>query len=78
MATRMLDSYAPVNVGDVVKGYDGGVILYQHPTRKHQSFAVQYGKQLDESLTYAEACAKLGQAILHHLSCEGLVDNERD
>ena len=76
---RMLETSAPITgVGDLVRGFYGGICLYQHPTRKSQGFAVQYGHQLDERLTYAEACAKLGEAILHHLSCEGLVDNERD
>lgn len=79
MTRRMLDSAMPVvGVGDIAKGFDGGIRLYQHPTRKHRGFAVQYGHQLDEMLTYGEACVFLGQAILHHLSCEGLVDNGRD
>lgn len=41
-------------------------------------FRVTYGLQVDSFLTYAEACAKLGQAILHHACCEGLADNSGD
>lgn len=79
MTRRMLDTNNPAwSTGNVVKGYDGGILLMQHPRNSRRSFAVQYGKQLDEHLTYGEACVFLGQAIMHHLSCEGLVDNERD
>lgn len=55
-----------------------GVSLWQHKTRKNSSFAVQYGCQIDVRLTYSEACAKLGQALLHAAACDSLIDNERD
>jgi hypothetical protein len=38
-------------------------------------FAVTYGKQVDSDLTYAQACTKLGQALMHWLSCADKVDN---
>lgn len=34
-------------------------------------YAVQYGKQLDEGLTYEKAAAKIGEAVMHALQCEG-------
>lgn len=37
-------------------------------------FTVQYGKQIERNLPYATAAAKLGEAILHALTCEGLMD----
>lgn len=82
MTQRMLDSYEPVSgIGDIVKDFttDGFAIrLYQSLGRMRNSYAVQYGKQLDERLYYADACAKLGEAIMHDLACQSLLDNERD
>lgn len=54
------------------------VILMQDRKRQSESFSVQYGQQLDHNLTYSEAASKLGQALMHGLACEGLLDNERD
>lgn len=50
------------------------IILFQ---RGIDRFAVQYGMQVDDDLSYGEACAKLGQALMHDLSCGGLVDNRQ-
>lgn len=50
-----------------------GISLEQHGL---DNFAVRYGKQLDgPGLTYADAAAKLGQAFMHALACEGRIDN---
>lgn len=38
-------------------------------------FRVTYGQQVKASLTYRLACYELGAALLHALSCEGMVDN---
>lgn len=38
-------------------------------------FTVQYGLQVDMELTYEQAAAKLGQALMHMLACEGRLDN---
>ncbi len=38
-------------------------------------FAVDYGAQTDAGLCYAEASAKLGEAIMHRLACDGAIDN---
>ena len=46
--------------------------LYQHG---RDSFKVRYGMQIDDRLDYGNAAAKIGQAIMHALSCEGKVDN---
>ncbi len=50
------------------------------PIRLYQmdpdNYAVQYGKQLDHSLSYEEAVAKLGQAMMHALACEGRLNND--
>lgn len=79
--TVMLDSYDPA------KGYgkecyrldyEGfGIWLFQNRSRVG-SFSVQYGKQLDTGLSYAEACTELGAAIMHALACNGRLDNERN
>lgn len=39
------------------------------------NFTVRYGKQTDAGLTYADAAAKIGQAFMHALACEGRIDN---
>jgi hypothetical protein len=39
------------------------------------NFSVEYGEQGDHNLTYAQAAAKLGQAIMHLQACEGMLDN---
>jgi hypothetical protein len=53
--------------------YDGFIKLDQ---RANLLFRVTYGLQVTDNLTYSAACAALGQAILHHLCCEGLASNE--
>lgn len=52
--------------------------LYQHKRKPDKEgracFAVQYGCQIDEPLTYSDACDKLGQALLHCTACESLIE----
>lgn len=43
--------------------------------RGKDSFRVVYGMQTDDYLTYAQAAAALGEAIMHSLACEGKLDN---
>lgn len=50
----------------------GPLKLEQHGK---DSFRVTYGKEVKDRLTYAQACAALGQSQLHWLACEGHVDN---
>jgi hypothetical protein len=77
----MLDTYEPAKgYGPVAMDFTDRsfpVRLYQNAKRKG-SFAVQYGKQFDYGLSYSEACEKLGQVMLHVLSCDGMIDNEQD
>jgi hypothetical protein len=40
-----------------------------------KKFTVTYGLQREDKLSYSQACAKLGQAILHNACCEGLAEN---
>lgn len=39
-------------------------------------FILTYGCEKTPGLTYARACKALGEAILHHLSCESIVNNQ--
>lgn len=39
----------------------------------YDAFAVRYGMEVDAGLTYSEACAKLGQALMHQAACEGKI-----
>lgn len=43
--------------------------------RGKDNFRVTYGKQVDDNLNYGEAAAKLGQALMHSLACDGKLDN---
>lgn len=76
MTTYMLkdrNDPSPVQLGRLVyqaRGLDSAVYLFKHG----RHFAVQYGLQLDHTLSYETACAKLGQAILHSLTCMGEMD----
>ena len=38
-------------------------------------FSLQYGIQIEQGLTYSQAYKALGQALMHHLACEGKLDN---
>ena len=42
-----------------------------------QLFRVTYGYQVDDDLTYGEAAARLGQAIMHRAACDGMLDPGR-
>jgi hypothetical protein len=50
--------------------------------RAKNRFAVRYGSEVHDGLTYAQACTKLGEALMHQAACDGLLDNrmpgERD
>ena len=43
--------------------------------RGRDSFRVTYGLQIDDKLSYAQASAQYGQAIMHWLACEDMLDN---
>jgi hypothetical protein len=47
------------------------VTLYQ---RGKDHFAIVYGKQVQDDLSYAQACMELGAALMHSLACDGRVD----
>ena len=43
--------------------------------RGKDCFRVVYGKQIDDGLTYNQACTELGAALMHALACGGRLDN---
>jgi hypothetical protein len=47
------------------------IALYR---RGEDNFAVRYGLQVDDQLTYQQACTRLGASIMHALACEGKLD----
>ena len=57
---------------------DHGVILMAqhslHAPESRQCFTVIYGKQVNFGLHYTAACVKLGEAIMHSLVCDGLIN----
>ena len=52
------------------------LIVLKQSDSKEALFNLTYGCEITPSLTYSMACRKLGEAMLHHLSCEGIVNNE--
>lgn len=44
--------------------------------KKDKRFTVTYGLQVKSGLGYSAACTELGQCLMHHLACEGLIDQE--
>jgi hypothetical protein len=53
-------------------GYE--ITLKQNESSK--AFKVAYGKEIHTTKSYKFAAAFLGEAIMHALACEGLLDNE--
>jgi hypothetical protein len=43
---------------------------------KQARFILSYGCEVKPGLTYTQAARALGEAILHHLACESIVNNE--
>jgi len=43
---------------------------------KQGRFILSYGYEVKRNLTYAQAAKALGEAMLHHLACEGQLNNE--
>jgi len=59
--------------------YDAGfpaLITLLQSDQKHGRFTLIYGMEITVNMQYAEACKKLGQAIMHHLACESLINYE--
>jgi hypothetical protein len=52
------------------------LIKLEQRTNKQGLFRVTYGLQVTDELTYAQACAELGQCILHALACNSELNNE--
>lgn len=63
----------PVDPGTLVASYHAGAIEV-YKAKGRDLYAVVYGLQINERLTYGDACRKLGQACLHYLQCEGRLD----
>jgi hypothetical protein len=51
------------------------LIQVDQQTSGRKLFTLTYGLERKEGLTYAQACAAIGQAILHWQCCEGIADN---
>lgn len=49
-----------------------GLVTLQQ--RGENLFLVRYGKQVESDMTYGEACAKLGQALMHQMTCDGEIE----
>lgn len=67
----------PAQYGRLCKRFDNLAFRVELRQRGRDNFTVIYGLQVDERLTYGEAAAKLGQAIMHALACESELDNRQ-
>ena len=54
------------------------LIVMRQSGGKGKRFRVNYGVQVDEKLTYAQARKALGEALMHHLACEDKINNQGD
>lgn len=61
----------------------GHVLCFQHGLVTLQaretmgapnSFLVRYGKEVTPGLSYQDACAELGAALMHQVACTGALD----
>lgn len=52
-------------------GLQIGMVTLQQ--RGRNSFAVRYGREVHEGLSYADACTKLGEALMHQAVCDGAI-----
>lgn len=43
--------------------------------RANKLFDLTYGVEVTPNMPYAQAAARLGGAIMHHLACESTLDN---
>lgn len=53
------------------------ITMQQHGGRG-ALFSVTYGLQVSSRMTYIRAAAELGACIMHHLACEGAINNQGD
>lgn len=53
--------------------YQQGLVSLQQ--RGPHTFLVRYGKEIHSSLDYTTACFRLGQALMHQLTCDGLMES---
>lgn len=67
---------AGFNLGEPCHEWGGEfpVRLFKDRRLPVYQYAVQYGRQLDRCLSYSEAAAKLGEALMHRLACQGALD----
>lgn len=49
--------------------FQSGLVTLQQ--RSQNSFLVRYGREIYAGLSYAEACSRLGSALMHQSACEG-------
>jgi hypothetical protein len=77
--TTQESANAPAPKGwDIVERWPALVIKLEQKNRKGYRFRVTYGLQVDDDLTYEQATRKLGEAMLHALSCNGQCNNDGD
>ena len=56
--------------------YENSMIQLRQSEDMKGLFILAYGCEITHGLNYSMACKALGEAILHYLSCESIVNNE--
>jgi len=70
----ILRPHLPSQYGKLIHRIDDQPFRIELRQKTRKSFTVIYGLHVDEGLDYAGAAAKLGEAIMLSLSCEGKLD----
>jgi hypothetical protein len=65
----------PLPVADRAITFAEGDIPVMLSQSGPDNFTVTYGLQIEGGLNYAEACLRLGKALLHSLACADKIDN---
>lgn len=58
-----------------LSGFEIKLVQTTNRTTRPNAFQVIYGQQVDHDLTYTEAAAKLGEAIMHACACAGTLND---
>lgn len=57
----------------MIKNGQYPISIYQHGP---DNFRIQYGLQIKDHLSYADAAKEFGECVFHFLACESKLDNE--
>ncbi|QMI49906.1 hypothetical protein [Burkholderia sp. MBR-1] len=62
----------------LVTRWESQCVKLDQRTNKAGRFRVTYGLEVEDKLTYADACWALDAALMHSLTCDGALNNGRE